>query len=91
MIHNYCHNKQFTTNFSGGQKQRISLARAMYQDSSIYLLDSPLSAVDAHVGNAISFLFYVIIFNIYFYLLLIYFDLAAHFQQFDSGSFGSYY
>jgi hypothetical protein len=41
---------------SGGQKQRISLARAMYQDASIYLLDSPLSAVDAHVGSAISYL-----------------------------------
>jgi ABC-type Mn2+/Zn2+ transport system ATPase subunit len=39
---------------SGGQKQRISLARAMYQEASIYLLDSPLSAVDAHVGSAVS-------------------------------------
>eukprot|EP00026_Physarum_polycephalum_P000551 Phypoly_transcript_00552.p1 GENE.Phypoly_transcript_00552~~Phypoly_transcript_00552.p1 ORF type:complete len:1441 (-),score=206.09 Phypoly_transcript_00552:79-4401(-) len=40
-------------NLSGGQKQRISLARAMYQGASIYLLDSPLSAVDPHVGTAI--------------------------------------
>uniref|UniRef100_A0A8C5WVQ2 ABC-type glutathione-S-conjugate transporter n=1 Tax=Laticauda laticaudata TaxID=8630 RepID=A0A8C5WVQ2_LATLA len=37
-------------NLSGGQKQRLSLARAVYMKASVYLLDDPLSAVDAPVG-----------------------------------------
>ncbi|KAF4626249.1 hypothetical protein G7Y89_g11911 [Cudoniella acicularis] len=38
---------------SGGQKQRLNIARAIYFDADLILMDDPLSAVDAHVGRHI--------------------------------------
>ncbi|KAJ9492575.1 hypothetical protein VN97_g667 [Penicillium thymicola] len=38
---------------SGGQKQRLNIARAIYFNAEMVLMDDPLSAVDAHVGRHI--------------------------------------
>ena len=47
-------------NLSGGQKQRVQLARALYQDADILLLDDPFSALDAQTATSI---FNVILFS----------------------------
>ncbi|KAF8928491.1 hypothetical protein BGZ47_001580, partial [Haplosporangium gracile] len=38
-------------NMSGGQKARLSLARSVYYNAEMVIMDDPLSAVDAHVGK----------------------------------------
>lgn len=40
-------------NLSGGQKQRVSLARCVYADADVYLLDDTLSAVDSKCAEHI--------------------------------------
>ena len=40
-------------NLSGGQRARVSLARALYYDAQVYLIDDPLSAVDTNVAKQI--------------------------------------
>jgi len=40
-------------NLSGGQKSRIALARALYSDKEIYILDDPISVLDMDVGMKI--------------------------------------
>lgn len=41
------------SNLSIGQKSRIVLARALYYDPDIYLLDDPVSSLDCDVANSV--------------------------------------
>lgn len=47
----FTHIGQRGVSLSGGQRARICLARALYADASIFLLDDPFSAVDVQVGS----------------------------------------
>ena len=40
-------------NLSGGQKARVSLARAVYSEAEIILMDDPISALDANAKKKI--------------------------------------
>ena len=42
-----------SSNVSGGQKARISLARCLYKEADLYLIDDPFSSIDNKVGNKI--------------------------------------
>lgn len=44
---------EFPNNLSGGMKMRLSLARALYHNGDIFLMDEPFSALDENMKNRI--------------------------------------
>ena len=42
-----------SSNVSGGQRARISLARALYKEADLYLIDDPFASIDNKVGTEI--------------------------------------
>jgi ABC-type multidrug transport system fused ATPase/permease subunit len=58
-------------NLSGGQKQRIQLARAVYQNCDIYLLDDIFSALDAHTGSKIFQVCFLNLFSLNLVIIII--------------------
>lgn len=51
--HDWTHINENGVNLSGGQKQRICIARAVYSDAPILLMDDPLSSLDTHVAKKV--------------------------------------
>jgi ATP-binding cassette subfamily C (CFTR/MRP) protein 2 len=49
----HCQIGEKGVSLSGGQKARISLARCLYRDAEVYLLDDPLSALDINVARQV--------------------------------------
>jgi len=54
-INLYCTVGERGITLSGGQKQRLSIARALYADADLYLLDDHLSALDQKVAKFVSY------------------------------------
>ncbi|EAR99522.1 ABC transporter C family protein (macronuclear) [Tetrahymena thermophila SB210] len=84
-------------NLSGGQKQRISVARAVYSNRDIYVVDDCLSALDSHVGRLIfKKVFYkflkqkTIIFITHHTHYMKYFDTITILKEGKVADFGSY-
>ncbi|VDK67605.1 unnamed protein product [Litomosoides sigmodontis] len=78
-------------NLSGGQKARVALARAVYQNRDIYLLDDPLSAVDSQVIGHNGLLRHktrVLVTNNLAYLRKV--DFVAYMQDGKLAAYGSY-